>query len=82
MEGWGHIRTTNVDLNDCEDSDDADEEEEASYTHHGSMQTVEDSRYSTREWVDWTVYFRPVIYDKGEANAMASDASETMSELL
>jgi len=32
--------------------------------------------HSTRECEDWSVYFRPVKYNNGEANATASEVSE------
>jgi len=60
---------------------DADEEEEASLADDGSTQNVEDWGHSTRECEDWTEYFRPVKYDNGEANAMASDVSEAKTVL-
>jgi len=40
------------------------------------MQNVEDWGSRTIECEDWIVYFRPVKYDNGEANAIASDMSE------
>jgi hypothetical protein len=40
------------------------------------MQNVEYFGHCTRECEDWTVYFRPVQYDNGKANATASDVSE------
>jgi hypothetical protein len=55
------------------DDADADEEEEASQADDGSTQNVEDWGHSTRQCEDWTVYFRPVKYDNGEANATASE---------
>jgi len=66
-----------------EDGNDADgdEEEEASQANDGSTQNVEDWGHSTREWEDWTIYFRPVKYDNGEANAMASEVSEAKTAL-
>ena len=63
------------------DDADADEEEEPSPADDGSTQNVEDWGHSTRECEDWTVYFRPVKYDNGEANAMASDVSEAKTVL-
>jgi len=63
------------------DDADADEEEEASLADDGLTQNVEDCRHSTRECEDWTVYFRPVKYNNGEANATASDVSEAKSVL-
>jgi len=42
---------------------------------------VEDREQSTRECEDCTVYFRPVKYDNGEANATASDVSEAKTVL-
>ena len=56
------------------DHADADEEEAASQDEDGSMQKLEAWEHSTRECDEWTVYFRPVQYTNGEANAMASDA--------
>jgi len=67
---------------DGDDADaDADDEEEASQVNDGSTQNVEDSWHSTRQCEDWTVYFRPVKYDNGEANAMASQVSEAKTVL-
>jgi hypothetical protein len=40
------------------------------------MQKVEDCGYSTGECTEWTVYFRHVKYDIGEANATVRDVSE------
>jgi hypothetical protein len=42
---------------------------------------VENWGHSTRQCEDWTVYFRPVKYDTGEANAMASEVSEVKTLL-
>ena len=65
------------------DDADADDEEEGSLANDGSTHNVEDWGYSTtRECEDWTVlYFRPVKYDTGEANATASDVSEAKTVL-
>jgi len=74
------LGTCNLDRYEGEDGNDADadgdEEEEASQAVDGSTQNVEDWGHSTRECEDWTVYFRLVKYDHGEANTMASDLSE------
>jgi len=84
---WGHTRfdlgTSDVDGYGGEDGDDADadEEEEASQADDEWTQNVEDWGHSTRECEDWTVYFRPVKYDNGEANATASDESEAKTVL-
>jgi len=69
---------SNVERYAGEDSDDAgaDEEEEALQANDGSTQNVEDWRHGTRQCDDWTVYFRPVKYDNGKANATASEVSE------
>jgi len=61
---------------------DADEEEEASQADDESTRNVEDWRYSTTECEDWTVYFRPIKSNNGEANAMATNVSEAKTELL
>jgi len=58
------------------DDADVDEEEEESKPDDGLTQNMEDRGHSTRECEDWTVYFTPVKYDNGEANATASDVSE------
>jgi len=42
---------------------------------------VEDLGHSTTQCDDWTVYFRPVKYDNGEANATARDVSEANTAL-
>ena len=60
---------------------DADEDEEGLQADDGSMQNVEDWVHSTWECEDWTVYFRPVKYDNGKANAMARDVSEAKTVL-
>jgi hypothetical protein len=77
------LGTSDVDGYEGEDSDDAaaDEEEEASQADHGSTQIVEHLRHSSRECEDWTVYFRCVKCDNGEANASASDVSEAKTAL-
>jgi len=61
---------------------DADDEEETLQANNGSTQNLEDCRHSTRDWgpstgecEEWTVYFRPVKYANGEANATANDVS-------
>jgi len=68
---------------DGEDGDDtdADDEEVALQADDGSTQNVEDWWHSTRECEDWTVYFRPVKYNNGEANATASEVSEAKTVL-
>ena len=74
---------SDVDGYEGEDRDDADadEEEETSQANDGSTQNVEDWGQSTRQCEDWTVYFRPVKYDNGDANAMASEVSEAKTVL-
>jgi len=71
------LGTSDVDRQEGNDGDNADavEAEETSQADDGLTQTLEDWRYSTRECEDWTLYFRPVKYNNGEANAMASDIS-------
>jgi len=72
VEDWGHSRfhlgTSDVDRCECEDGDNVDADE----AHWG---------HSTRECEDWTVYFRPVNYNNGEANATVSDVSEVKTVL-
>jgi hypothetical protein len=77
------LEPSDVDEYEGEDGDDADadEEEEASQADDGSPQNVEDRGHSTRQCEDWTVYFRPVKYDNGEANAKASEVSEAKTVL-
>jgi len=77
------LRNSDVDGYEGEDGDDvdADEEEEASQADDGSTQNVEDWGHSTRACEDWTVYFRRVEYDNGEANATPSDVSEAKTVL-
>jgi len=79
------LGTSDVDRYEGEDGDaadvDADEEEEPSQADNGSTQNVEDWGHSTRECEDWTVYFRHIKYDNGEANATASDVSEAKTVL-
>ena len=81
VKDWWHGRTSNDDRYEGKDGDNADEEKAASQADGGSTQNVEDWGHSTRECEDWTVYFRPVKYDNGEANAMASDVSEAKTVL-
>jgi len=87
VEVWGHSRldlqTSDVDGYASEDGDDADEDEEdeTSQADDGSTQNVEDWGHSHRECDDWTVHFRPVKYDNGEANQTASDVSESKTVL-
>src|SRR5882757_5196150 len=66
---------SDVDRYEDKDGDnvDADEKEEASQADDESMQNMEDRGHSTRQCEDWTVYFRPVIYDNGAANAKANE---------
>jgi len=73
--------TINIDGYEGADGDDADEEEAASQANDRSTQNVEYWGYSPRECEDWTVYFRSVKYNNGEANAMASDVSEAETVL-
>jgi hypothetical protein len=77
------LGTIDVDGYECRDGGyaDTDEEEEVSRADDGSTQNVKDSGHSTRECEDWTVYFRHVKYDNGEANATASDVSEAKTVL-
>jgi hypothetical protein len=42
---------------------------------------MDDCGHSTRVCEDWTVDFRPVIYDNGEANATTGDVSEAKTVL-
>ena len=37
--------------------------------------------HRTRPCEDWTVYYRPVKYDNGEANATASEVSKAKTVL-
>jgi hypothetical protein len=76
--GTGHV--DGYGGKDSHDAD-ADEEEEASQADDGSTQNMEDCGHSTRQGEDWTVYFRYVKYDNGEANAMASNVSEATTVL-
>jgi len=73
----------NGDRYEGEDGDDADadEEEESLQPDDGSTQNVQDWGHSTRECEDCTVYFRPVKYNNGEANATASEVSEAKTVL-
>jgi len=77
------LGTSDVDWYEGDDGDDADvdEEEEALLAGDGSTQNVEDWGHSTRDCEDWTVYFKPVKYDNGEANATASHVSESKTVL-
>jgi len=64
-----------------DDNADTDEEEESSPADDGLTQTWEDWGHSTRECEDWTVYFRLVTYDNGEADAKASNVAEAKTVL-
>jgi hypothetical protein len=75
------LGTHDVDGYDGEVVDDVDEEEDASQADDGSMQIVEAWVHSSRAYEDLTVYFRPVKYDNGEGNAMASDSSKAKTVL-
>ena len=81
--GRTDLEPSDVDRYEGKDGDDADadEEEEASQADDGSTQNVEDRGHSTRQCKDWTVYFRPVKYDNGEANATASEVSKAKTAL-
>ena len=83
MHSRFNLGTSYVDGYEGEDGDDADahEDEETSETDDGSMQNVEHRGYSTREGENWTVYFRPVQYNNGEANATASIMSKVKTVL-
>jgi len=85
VEDWGHCRfdlgTSNIDGYEGEDGDNADEEEEASQADDGLTQNVEASWRCPGECEDRTVCLRPVTYDNGKANAMASDVFEAKTEL-
>jgi len=87
VEDWGNSKielgTSDVHVYECENGDnaDADEEYEVLQADDGSMQNVEEWGHSTREWEDWTVYFRPVQYDNGKADATASDVSKAKTVL-
>jgi len=61
--------------------EDTDEEEATLQADDRSTQNVEDGGHSTGECEDWIVYFRPVKYDNGEANATASDVSQAKTVL-
>jgi len=66
-----------------DDGDNAhlDEKEEASQADDGSTQNLEDSRHCTREYEDWTAYFRPEIYDNDKATATGCNVSESKTVL-
>jgi len=78
---WRTECTSTVDRYEGEGGDDADKEEQASQANDGSTQNLEDWGHSTGECEDWTVYFRHVKYDNGEANATARDVSEAKTVL-
>jgi hypothetical protein len=72
------LGTSDIDRYESDDpyEVDADEEEETSQANDELMHNLEDSGHTTWECEDWTVYFRYVKYNKGEANATAGDVSE------
>ena len=45
------------------------------------MQNVEDGGHSSRECEDWTIKFRHVKYDNGEADVTASNVFEVKAVL-
>jgi len=77
------LGTSDVDRYEGDDGNiaDDDEEEETSQADDESTQNFVDWGHSTWECEDWTVYFKPVKYDNGEANATASDISEVKTVL-
>jgi hypothetical protein len=87
VEDWGHswcdLGTSDVDGYEGEDGNDGDgnEEESTSQVDDVSMQNVEDRGHSTRDCEDSTIYFKPVKYDNGEANATASEVSAVKTVL-
>jgi len=87
VEGWGHswfdLGTSDVSRCEGVDGEDMDEDEVeiALQSDDGSTQNEEDTGHSIGEWEDWTLGFRPVKYDNGEANATASDVSEAKTVL-
>jgi len=87
VEKWGHSRldlwTSDVNSYECKGGDNAntDEAEEESQADDGSMQNVEDGGHSSRECEDWTIKFRHVKYDNGEADVTASNVFEVKAVL-
>jgi len=75
------LGTSDVDGYEGDDDAVVDAEEEASQADDGSTPNLQGSGHSTREYEDWRVNFRPVKYDNGKANAMASDVSEAKTVL-
>ena len=77
------LGTIDVDWYEGNNGDDVDpdKEEEVSQADDGSTQRFEDWGHRTRECEDWTAYFRPVKYDNGETNAMASCVSKAKTVL-
>jgi len=80
---WFDLGSSEVDRHEGDDGDNAseDEEEAGSQADDGSTQNVDDWGHSSREYEDWTVYFRPVKYNSRKANALASDVSEAKTVL-
>jgi hypothetical protein len=73
---------------DIGDDADSDEVEDKPQTDDRFMQISQHWGHRTSDWGhgskefnNWTVYFRPVRYDNGKANAMASNVSEAKSVL-
>jgi len=77
------LGTTDVDAYKGNTGDDADahEDEHASQADDESTQNLEDWGHSMWQRKGWTVYFRPVKYDNGEANEGASNVSKATSVL-
>ena len=78
-----HLGTSDVNWYEGDDGNDADadEEDEASQANDGSTHILEYGGHSTTLCDEWTVYFRPVKYNNGEANAKASDVSAAKTVL-
>jgi hypothetical protein len=77
------LATSDVDRYSVDHGDNADADctKEAFQADDGSKQTLEDSGYSTRDCEDLIVYFRPVKYNNGKANAKASNICEVKTVL-
>jgi hypothetical protein len=72
------VESSDVDGYEYDNGDDTDTdgEDESLQTGDETTQSVEHWGHSTRECEDWTVYFRHVKYDNGDANAMTSNVSK------
>jgi len=78
---WG---TSDLEWYEDDNSEDGDVDEVQNQlpADDWSTQNVKDWVHCTRECEHWTVYFKLVKYNNGEANAMASHVSKAQSIVI